>query len=48
MSQSVPRHRGGDTPDLARATVDDGALANGPVGYEPTPADVETVLESVW
>jgi hypothetical protein len=44
----VPRHRGGDTPDLARATVDDGVLANGPVGNEPTPVGVETVLESVW
>jgi len=46
--RDVPGVERGHLPDLARATVDDGLMGNAPAGYEPAPADVEAVLESVW
>ncbi|PSQ39743.1 alcohol dehydrogenase [Halobacteriales archaeon SW_5_70_135] len=46
--RGVPGVERDHLPEVARATVEDGVMGNAPAGYEPTPAAVERVLESVW
>ena len=41
----IPR---ADLPGIAVAVVDDGFMPNRPVGYDPSAADIEAVLENAW